>query len=608
MDKPKATRISISKVRTGCLTCKKRHVKCDEAKPKCGNCARSDRNCTYEAAKPRGPPRSGSKPLQLRWTRPDPRLVLAPVRTQLQLNTDASDFGDPLSVLYFDEFVALMRGPWVAAGSHSDSWTVALPQLARANSPLRHAAIGIGAMSKWYSESGQDAICGVQVPTGPARDGDAHYFRAVAHYCESLRLHSKQSSMVEALYLSVLSLFFEVLRGHTRAALDHVNHGLAILVKLVTEDADEGVIANLAPNPRPIMAFVGDLFTHVIPQARSILRGGITDEPNLPHFSRCLQASGHTPETFMVLLSQESRSSSTLSCQIPDVFASLDEFEECWVAMRRRQTELGPLLMAAIRDSQIMDAHDQESVTRFWEVLMVDERIRDFVGNSVTQMQAIHDAFTPLFEHTMTLGTDSPEYLRAIHLRLQELGVYFFEDPSKYHNLEILQAQTPRFREYLLLVDLALRIARGNMGSLAQHLSLQCDLTLHLFLVTLFCRDALVREQAMWLLRDYPGRDGLWSTHALLTLALKNKEVERLNTVDGTPQEQWSRLWRREYLFENCGQRVVFCYLRRNDDESGWGLVEDVADVDKDPQKVVWKQRPLTNDGRLLMMNVITNG
>lgn len=44
LDKQRKKRFS-SKVRTGCETCKKRRVKCDEGKPACANCNRSGRRC-----------------------------------------------------------------------------------------------------------------------------------------------------------------------------------------------------------------------------------------------------------------------------------------------------------------------------------------------------------------------------------------------------------------------------------------------------------------------------------------------------------------------------------------------------------------------------------
>lgn len=37
----------VPRTRTGCLTCRKRKVKCDETKPKCGRCLRLQRECTW---------------------------------------------------------------------------------------------------------------------------------------------------------------------------------------------------------------------------------------------------------------------------------------------------------------------------------------------------------------------------------------------------------------------------------------------------------------------------------------------------------------------------------------------------------------------------------
>lgn len=39
-NKPKRTR-------TGCLTCRERHLKCDETKPTCSNCSKSQRECNW---------------------------------------------------------------------------------------------------------------------------------------------------------------------------------------------------------------------------------------------------------------------------------------------------------------------------------------------------------------------------------------------------------------------------------------------------------------------------------------------------------------------------------------------------------------------------------
>ena len=42
---PRTQDTKAKRVRTGCLTCRERHLKCDETKPVCNNCAKSQRNC-----------------------------------------------------------------------------------------------------------------------------------------------------------------------------------------------------------------------------------------------------------------------------------------------------------------------------------------------------------------------------------------------------------------------------------------------------------------------------------------------------------------------------------------------------------------------------------
>ncbi|KAH6693537.1 hypothetical protein F5X68DRAFT_258467 [Plectosphaerella plurivora] len=46
---------------TGCLTCRKRRVKCDEKKPKCSQCGKADRDCRYPGRSRDESPRSDSR-------------------------------------------------------------------------------------------------------------------------------------------------------------------------------------------------------------------------------------------------------------------------------------------------------------------------------------------------------------------------------------------------------------------------------------------------------------------------------------------------------------------------------------------------------------------
>ncbi|KAF1850129.1 uncharacterized protein K460DRAFT_350230 [Cucurbitaria berberidis CBS 394.84] len=48
--KPRPSRARGLRATTGCLTCRKRRVKCDELRPRCATCAKSDRECLYAPA------------------------------------------------------------------------------------------------------------------------------------------------------------------------------------------------------------------------------------------------------------------------------------------------------------------------------------------------------------------------------------------------------------------------------------------------------------------------------------------------------------------------------------------------------------------------------
>ncbi|KAF4451322.1 transcription factor [Fusarium albosuccineum] len=594
---PKLTRTSTHKVRTGCITCKKRHIKCDEAKPACGNCKRSKRGCEGYFDQLSKPPKPWA-PVQLRW---DTKQITraAPPITQLLLNQDSPDFQDARSVIYFQQFVDLSQAPWIAAGSNHALWSVTLPQVARNNTAVRHAAIGVGALSTWLSESNQESFNSIKVPDRVATDQDAHYFRAVSHYCHALKLQSQNASMQDTMFLSILFLCFEILRGNRKAALDHVNHSLAILLGLLTDLDSPHQVAALAPNPKPLLAVLSDIFFYLLGQARTVLRGTLKKEQPLPHFTKALRDRNFTIISFMELVNQLPWGPASRN-QLPPVFTSLDEFEQYWATSMRSRAEIGPVLANVVENSGVLKHECQDDIVEFWSVLTGDSRVIKFCDASTREMQAVEAAFLPLFNRIMTSEADSPAYERAIQLRLQYLGIYAFGSLIEYHQIDRLHKQTPLLREYLSLAGLALRTARRKLKNPAQQFSLQGVLSWYILLIALYCRDPVVREEATWMLKDYPCQDGLWNARALFILALKNRELERVNATEGTPQEQWYRLLRREYLFEDGGDRVVLCYLDKNEETGGWNLVEETTQVEGDPENVRWVRRPLTASGKLL--------
>ena len=507
-------------------------------------------------------------------------------------------------MLYFNAFVDLVQGSWINAASNSDLWGVTLPQLARTNHTLRHAAVAIGALSVWHHQSASQSLRTTPTPELLTAERDVHYFHAIAYYCRSLRLSSQQASVQDTVLLSVLLLFFELLRGSPKAALDHLSHGSAMLLALLTDGDVDRNIADLAPNPKPLLTAVADIFNHLAQQGRTILQNRIDDGPPLMCLVKWLSRKKHTMESFLGLLSQLSRSSADID-RIPTVFNTLDEYEEYWRAVRCTHTAMLQIMADAMRDSGVWGSKDEDSIKSFYVYLLSNDQIREFCENSQAVMQELDSAFLPLFNRIIMSDLESPSYLKAVHLRLQYLQAYIFENPPQFFDVDVLRSKTPLFREYLSLAQVALRMAGRHTKSPVHQISLQCGIAWHLMTMALFCRDPLARDEAVWTLKDYSGQDGLWNTRSLYVLASRNRAVEQLNAAEGTATEQWQRLWRREFVFEDSGDRVVFRYMDKSEVTGKWHLVEETTEIRGDSEEVYWNRHPpASGSGGLLMVDL----
>ncbi|KAF5507744.1 Aspercryptin biosynthesis cluster-specific transcription regulator atnN [Colletotrichum aenigma] len=108
------------KVRTGCLTCKIRKIKCDEGKPFCNRCTSTGRKCDGYAVEPAS---------VLRWQRPQ------------TLQIDSSTNGEEARALqYYCEHVA----PFIAGPTDPYYWTHLVVQFVNREPAVKHSVIAIG--------------------------------------------------------------------------------------------------------------------------------------------------------------------------------------------------------------------------------------------------------------------------------------------------------------------------------------------------------------------------------------------------------------------------------------------------------------------------------
>lgn len=212
-------RACTSKVRTGCITCKERRVKCDEVKPTCLRCTRARQTC------------KGYMPLlsEPRPRKPEPVIRrLLPRQTASQSGGLAITVGRALpsirlngsDVLYFDFF----RSEAVKELSGylpSSFWSRIVLCETLTDSCIRHAILALGAAS--YPSVARNQ----HLPWSPSNDASfsAHGRAAICHHTKALALFREMMAngtdnfpSRSAFIVTPLLVAFTMLQSNTKAA------------------------------------------------------------------------------------------------------------------------------------------------------------------------------------------------------------------------------------------------------------------------------------------------------------------------------------------------------------------------------------------------------
>ncbi|KAI8953019.1 hypothetical protein F4801DRAFT_539154 [Xylaria longipes] len=185
------------KVRTGCLTCKIRKVKCDEGKPHCRRCTRTGRKCDGYT-----PTRTTSSALS--WHRPR------------HLFPDVNSASERRCLEFFCEVAApVMSGPL-----DPYFWTHLILQFCQMEPAVRHSVVAVGSLYEQIRR---------HEDMDPLLRNDnlvlSHYNAAIRHLKTM-----KNESLV--LLVCVLFICIEFLRGNQGAATKHCQHGISILKRV----------------------------------------------------------------------------------------------------------------------------------------------------------------------------------------------------------------------------------------------------------------------------------------------------------------------------------------------------------------------------------------
>lgn len=259
-----------AKVRTGCVTCKTRRIKCDEQKPECSRCRIGGRKCIYAV------PRTWIFEPENECSAPSPAL------------TDSlADDAERRAIVFYREQTA----PAFSGGDHltKQFWTNFVLQVANSEPTVWHLAVALAAKHESLPLSKHESPAAGQL--------------ARKHYSTALSTLSKNLPQMRP---DIVLLCSQVLLAYSNidedatsnsAALEHMIMGVAILRQ---ENTGDNVVDCLRKFIEPMFAAL-ELITamYSVPLSGVPLRCSVDEpQPILPtHFSDILQA-----KTYLVRL------------------------------------------------------------------------------------------------------------------------------------------------------------------------------------------------------------------------------------------------------------------------------------------------------------------
>ncbi|KAF3057829.1 hypothetical protein CFAM422_012134 [Trichoderma lentiforme] len=570
----KRNRRSNPKVKTGCLNCKQRRIKCDEMRPACSQCVRSKKECTGYPAPSRGTRaaldvRIAPKPLVaasagFQHLQPAPStiasaststtasllltghtIMLPPRRVnrrKRQTKPLASNATMPFvyepshnlalmhtESLYFDLF-RVQTASELSGYFDSTFWTQRVLQECHFEPSIRHAVVALGALYKTLEQSCEPDS--TPLPGAMSRFDSVmcHWQVAVRKYSEACNamLHlsgNKLATNKTRLMASVLLACFDSFIGDHRQAIVQIQTGLGLLAR-IQYDRTQAPQSNERVEEDLLI-----IFTRLAIQAKSY------------------DMAFHFPHPYVIQLGPQSLQdpSSPLSDMgspqpsrlIPHQFSSLRE-------ARLASDQLCEMLLRFIEHLQHAKKEPSYTLPPSWRQLGAT-----FQG----QIDSWSEAFEPIFQSRLQPGMNLLEKSGIAALKMFQINtnVIFL---TIFCDAEVqFDGFLPHFKAIVSLgwevvgddekraatercpdpqrckqqhsTPLpAFRAGKYTAHHIKPSFSADLGIVPPLFVVATKCREPNVRREAIQLLRSSARREGMWDSELTANIAQWIMEVE----------------------------------------------------------------------------------
>ncbi|KAF7161721.1 hypothetical protein CNMCM5623_007208 [Aspergillus felis] len=471
----KHTRAKHTKSRRGCITCKIRHVKCDEQRPECLQCVKTGRKCDgYDPKQtnPQSQQRAVVDPVPVAWTKPsaDQRLVLLPgTREERQ----------------YIEFFCTRTSRALSGFFDSDLWGYFLPQLSHSEAAIRHAVIALGALHQHLhvilSKDKHDP--GRKIAPENEQFIIQQYNSAIRHLVAQM----SSANQVPHLTLIACCLFvcLEILSGQGSKALDHIEAGLKILQRWEND-----------PNGK-------------------LQSEGITRELTYTVIRWNTQLSKHGRKMIALNLSQLDTAESVGGL-------------ETWTDISTARNSLDVLINRAMSFVEAVGI-DRKTRGSPWQVRRQQALLQDFAA----WLSAFNCLMKRCGRRLKKTDPRGPVLLRLHHHTNQILvAVALSRDELIFDELDDDFRAIIAYTEELIELNASL-----DKDSVLTIFSLETGLISPLCYTASKCRNPLLRRKAISLLYRCPQKEGLWSMQQYAILSRIIVQIEEA-VVAHLPLEQ----------------------------------------------------------------------
>lgn len=282
---------------------------------------------------------------------------------------------------------------------------------------------------------------------------------------------------------------------------------------------------------------------------------------------------------------------------MPSSFSNFDDAQGYWSLIQKAMVSHIPMLATfASRLNLTRTTADIELDAKLTSVKR-DHKIEKFINEAKSWLSRWARAWRPLQRDICrNAAFNIRQYLRACNLQIEYLILHVYTCIPRFSSYDTAKSLTPQYRQINRLAETLLK-SRPNYG-----FAMDAGWTWPLFVSSFCCRDSSVREDAIRILGSHVMRNALRDSRAFRAIALRNQEVEQQILCEGTEEEQWLRLRRREIVFEDPGASIIYRSPQKDCSTGLWELVEEVADhTVLSDGTLNWRRRPVSDAASILL-------